>query len=129
QAMKTLDRLVQGGEDFVEVGVRATGQLGQESLAHFIVPYLHHADPRIQKQAVLALRRTVNENSNRLAPDLLRFLEVGEEEDRLAGLEALAKIADTSCVAPLLRASRDFTPQERREAERVVLCIGLKSVP
>ncbi|MEX2570086.1 MAG: cyclic nucleotide-binding domain-containing protein [Gemmatimonadota bacterium] len=129
QAMQTLDRLVQGEESFVEVGVRATGQLGQESLAHFIVPYLRHNDIRIQRQAIQALRRTVNENSNRLVPEILRFLEVGEEEDRMAGLEALAKIADTTCVAPLLRASGDFTPQERREAERVLLRIGLKSVP
>lgn len=129
QAMQTLDRLVQGEEPFVEVGVRATGQLGQESLAHFIVPYLHHADLRIQRQAIQALRRTVNENSNRLVPEILQFLDVGEEEDRLAGLDALARIADTSCIAPLLRASGDFTPHERREAERVLLRIGLKSVP
>ncbi|HET7320911.1 MAG TPA: cyclic nucleotide-binding domain-containing protein [Longimicrobiaceae bacterium] len=129
QAMQTLDRLVQGEDDFVEVGVRATGHLGQESLAHFIVPYLRHEDPRIRTQAVQALQRTVSERSNRLVPDLLHFLEVGEEEDRLAALDALAKIADTTCIAPLLRASGDFTPYERREAERVLLHIGLKSVP
>jgi HEAT repeat protein len=129
QAMQTLDRLVQGEESFVEVGVRATGQLGQESLAHFIVPYLHHPDLRIQRQAIQALRRTVNENSNRLVPEILHFLDVSEEEERLAALEALAQIADTSCIAPLLRASGDFTPQERRAAERVLLRIGLKSVP
>ena len=130
QAMQTLDRLVTGDGAAIEVGVRATGQLGQPNLAHFIAPYLAHADTGVRRQAIQALRRTADGSANRIVPEILRFIREAEvEADRMVGLEALARIADASCVAPLLLECGDFTPRERREAERVLLRIGLKSVP
>ncbi|MES2465264.1 MAG: Npt1/Npt2 family nucleotide transporter [Armatimonadota bacterium] len=96
--------LASGEPRAVAAAVRSLGHSGQERMAYQLL-------------------------SSRLVPALLRAIARADGDDRAIGLEALAAIQDTDCIAPLLALGERFTPYERRIAERVLVGIGLKSVP
>lgn len=129
RALEVVSGLLAGDRDHILSAIRALGHSRQERHAHFLVPYLDDPAPDIRRETLIAVRRLATRDSSRLLPPLLGAIEHGEGDERILGMDALAEIADAECVMPLLAMSAGFTPFERRKAEKVLLAIGLKSVP
>ena len=68
-------------------------------------------------------------NSYRLIPYLLEAIKMGNEKEKNTGIDALEKIGDSECIIPLLLMSESFSPNLRRRIEKLILAIGLQSVP
>jgi hypothetical protein len=129
KAMRVVDRLLNGNSEQKKVGIRILGKSKQERYSHFLAPYLKDRNPGIRKTALEAIFKLVNKNSNRLIPNLLEIIETGDEEERIIAMDALEKIKDSSCITPLLSISENFTPHQKRRLEKLIVSIGLQSVP
>jgi hypothetical protein len=128
-ALQVVSALLAGSAEERVAAVGALGRSRQERSAYALAPYLQDADRRVRHEALSALARLVTRESTRLMPEILRAIERGDARERLIGMQALARIGDADCVAPLLAASDSFTPIEQRACEGVLCGIGLKSVP
>jgi hypothetical protein len=129
QAMQGINALMKGDEEDRIAFIRVLGRSSQERNAYALAPLLEDPHPEIRKEALLAITRLATPNSSRLIPALLRAMEKSDSEGRIAGMDALIRIADSNCVRPLLALSDAFSPFERRHVESVLFSIGLKSVP
>ena len=129
QAVSVLNSLIKGTDQQKKIAIKSLGKSRQERYAHFLVPYLQHSDVRIRQEALQSIFKLVNRNSNRLIPHLLEAIRIGSEEERITGIDALEKIGDSECIVPLLLMSESFPPNLQRRIERLILTIGLQSVP
>jgi hypothetical protein len=129
QAMAGTVKLLHGSEEECLMGIRVLGCLQRERYVHYLVPYLYKPWPAAQRETLLAMHRLVNHESGRLLPHLLRAVAQGEGETRMMAMRALAKIGDSDCIPALLAEAGDFVPSERRQAEQLILAIGLRSIP
>ena len=128
-ALQTLDRLLRGSPAERRAAMRGLGRCGQPRYAHFLVPQLRLADAEDRREALDAMRRLATRESTRLLPALLEVVRSGLPRERSLALDALGRIGDPDCIAPLLDASGGFAPRELREAENVLLGIGQRGVP
>ncbi|OQY29738.1 MAG: hypothetical protein B6244_02815 [Candidatus Cloacimonetes bacterium 4572_55] len=129
EAMGTITKLLKGVAEEKKVAIHVIGKIKQERYAHFLVDFLKDPDPEIRREALLSIRNLVTPNSGRLIPGILQTIAVSGEEDRIVAGKALEKIQDSSCIVPLLDMSDTFSPYQRRITEKLILSIGLKSVP
>jgi len=129
EATKLIEDLLKKNDDHFNAAIVAMGRTKVELYAHYIIRYLNHSNPRIRKTAIKSICQLVNTNSKRIVPHILEMIQKGETYDRMMGMDALIKIATSVCIPPLMDIAHYFTPVERRQAEQVILSIGLKGVP
>jgi hypothetical protein len=128
-ALQHLDRMLQGSVAEQVAALRAVGRSRQTRYTNLLLPYITHREPAIRREALDALRYLADPESSRLLHPLLQAIAAGTTEERQFAMESLIRISDSSCVAPLLTLSPQLTPVEKRQAEDVILHIGLKAVP
>jgi HEAT repeat protein len=130
RAFEVVHRMLESREPhLVAVAIRSLGHSGQERMAYQLLSHLENPISEISHETLVALRRLVTTESSRLVPAVLKAIARANGDDRAIGMEVLAAIQDTDCIAPLLALGERFTPYERRVAERVLVGMGLKSVP
>jgi HEAT repeat protein len=129
QAVSVLNSLIKGTDEQKRIAIKSLGKSKQERYAHFLASYLQDSDIRIRQEALQSIFRLVNRDSNRLIPHLLEAIRIASEEERIMGIDALEKIGDSECIVPLLLMSKSFSPNLQRRIERLILTIGLQSVP
>ena len=128
-ALQHLDRMLQGTEAEQQAAIRALGRSRQTRYTNLLLPYLSHPSTSLRREALDAIRYLADQESSRLLQPLLQAIRLGTADERCLALESLIKINDSSCVSPLLTLSQHLTPVEKRQAEDVVLQIGLKAIP
>ncbi|HEY9818244.1 MAG TPA: cyclic nucleotide-binding domain-containing protein [Candidatus Obscuribacterales bacterium] len=128
-ALQHLDRMLQGTEAEQQAAIRALGRSRQTRYTNLLLPYLSHSATSLRREALDAIRYLADQESSRLLQPLLQAIRVGTADERCLAMESLIKINDSSCVSPLLTLSQHLTPVEKRQAEDVVLQIGLKAIP
>jgi ATP/ADP translocase/HEAT repeat protein len=129
QAMEAAGSLLKGDKSELIAAIRALSRMEQERFSHLLVPYLNNPSNEIRREALTAIYKLVNQDSSRLIPYILWAIENGDSEERIVGMNALTKIADSRCIIPLLSISESFTSFERRKTAQVILSIGQRSVP
>lgn len=129
RAMTVVDELLNGPPSEQLAGIRALGQMQQGRYAHFLVRFLRDGDAEARLEALSAIRNLVDRESGHLAPEVLRIVRSGTSRERDVGIDVLGKIRDSSSIRPLLSLDRGLTPFERRKVEKLILDIGLGSVP
>jgi len=129
KAMEMAGNMLKGDNREVIAAIRVLGKMGQERFLHLLVPYLNNLSSEIRREALNAIHQLVNQNSSRILPHILRTIKNGDVEERITGMDALTKIADSRCIIPLLLISESFTHFERRKAAQVIFSIGQRSVP
>ena len=129
QAISVLNSLIKGTNEQKIIGIKSLGRSKQERYAHFLVPYLQDSDIEIRHEALQSTFKLVGKNSYRLISHLVEAIRAGNEEERIIGIDALGKIGDSECIVPLLLMSEFFSPNLQRRIERLILTIGLQSVP
>ncbi|TVQ17506.1 MAG: hypothetical protein EA367_17475, partial [Leptolyngbya sp. DLM2.Bin15] len=128
-ALQHLDRMLQGTEAEQQAAIRALGRSRQTRYTNLLLPYLSHSSTSLRREALDAIRYLANQESSRLLQPLLQAIRLGTADERCLAMESLIKINDSSCVSSLLTLSQHLTPVEKRQAEDVVLQIGLKAIP
>lgn len=94
------------------------------------LPFLSHEAIVVKRAAARCIARLATSTHARYTPRLIEELTAARDNAfRLSLLEALGKMADTTCLRDLLEASTRFRPNERRKAEAIMVAIGLKTVP
>ncbi len=129
RAMTVIEELLTGSEQEQQAGIRALGQMQQGRYAHFLVRFLHEESTDARYEALSAIRNLVGRDSSHLVPEILDVVSQGSARERDAGIDVLGKIRDSSCIRPLLSLEQGLTPFERRKVEKLILDIGLGSVP
>lgn len=129
EALESIASLLEGDVPERTAALRALGRTNQEKNAHTVAAFLDDPEPAIRRAAALAVCRLATRDSSRLVPQILRSVARSSGEERLAGLETLARIADPNSIIPLLAEAEEFSPPERRAAEHAILSVGLKGVP
>lgn len=128
-ASEGLVRLLGGSEEEVVAGLRTIGRLGDETLGRYAASHLASDSPQVRQEALTSLKGIVTNDSAALVPDILSALAAVDDRGRYAGLDALGRIADPTCVVRLLELSVEFSPPVRRSVLRVLERMGLRSVP
>jgi hypothetical protein len=129
EATKIIETLLKKNDDFLNASIVAIGRTKVELYAHYIAQYLKNSNPKIRKSSIKSICQLVNVNSKRIIPHILEMIQKEDSYDRMMGMDALIKIANSVCIPPLMDIAHYFTPIERRKAEQVILSIGLKGVP
>lgn len=129
RAMTVIDELLAGSGQDQLAGIRALGQMRQGRYAHFLVQFLHQGNSVARYEALSAIRSLVDRESGHLVPEILEIVRDGSGRQRDVAIDVLGKIKDSGCIRPLLSLDRGLTPFERRKVEKLILDIGLGSVP
>lgn len=129
ESMRVTQSFIRGTEAEKVAAIHIVGMSGQTRYAHFLAGYLDDPSSDIRRQALRSVARLVDASSDRLVPEILSAIRSGDQAMRRMGFEALVAIGDPACVQPLSVVSVGFPPCDRREAEAVILSIGLRSVP
>ena len=129
EAINIIQKLAKGNDEHLNAAITAMGRTKDELYTSFIVQYLDHSNPIIRKTSLKAICRLINKNSIRLIPPILERIQNGDSEDRMMGMDALAKIGNSNFISPLLLHAHYYTSYECRKAEQVIHSLGLKSVP
>ncbi len=128
-AMESLKRLLAGTEEEVIMGVRTLGKMKESRYVHLIRELLNSPSERICYEALVAANNMLDDRANYALPFLLEKLDTENVDIRSVTLDCLDKIQDSSSITPLLIASENFTPSEKRKVKDIILKMGLKSVP
>jgi hypothetical protein len=101
-----------------------------------ILPFLQHKSTVVLRHAAKALALVMNDLSvskhycivyqDKL---LSLLLDTHDQKVRLALLEAISAIGDSTCVAKLIQSCIHFCPAERRCVEKIITNMGPKTVP
>jgi HEAT repeat protein/MFS family permease len=129
RAMTAIDELLSGRGKERLAGIRALGQMRQGRYAHFLVRFLRDGDSDARYEALSAIRNLVDRDSGHLVPEVLGIVRDGSARERDIAIDVLSKIKDSGCLRPLLSLDQGLTPLERRKVEKLILEIGLGSVP
>jgi len=129
QCIHLTNQLLNGNENEKLAAIRIIGQTDLPRYAHYIAQYLKSPFPKIQKEALSAIKNISDQSTSHLMNDILSAMQNGDSEIRLIGFDILETINRVECIRPLLIMSKLFTPIERRKTEELLINIGLRSVP
>jgi hypothetical protein len=129
RAMTTIGELLSDSGQAQLAGIRALGQMRQGRYAHFLVQFLRDGDAGARHEALCAIRDLVNRESSHLVPEILQIIHKGSSAERDVAIDVLDRIRDSGSIRPLLSLDQGLTPFERRKVEKLILEIGLGSVP
>lgn len=97
---------------------------------NILIPYLRHESMHVKRKAALAISEVATSQSSKHAKTLLHYVtSESDNEFRLSLLKAIGKMADTSLVKDILLNGLHLRPNERRQIEKIIYQMGLKTVP
>jgi HEAT repeat protein len=97
---------------------------------NILVPYLRHESLLVARKAADAIASVASPRYSKHAKVLLHYITTkSDNEFRLSLLRALGRIGDTSLVRDILLNSLHLRPNERRQIEKIIFKMGLKTVP
>jgi HEAT repeat protein len=120
-------------ENKVCMGLQILGIEGNSHDVDMLISYLRNPSLSIARAAAKSIAQIAEVDaidSIRQAPQILNQLcEASDNEVRLACLQALGSVNDSSLVKDIIRASLHFRPNERRLIESIIYKMGLRTVP
>lgn len=120
-------------EEEVCMGLYILGLEGNSHDIDLLIPYLKNPSTAIARTAAKSIAQIAQIDaidSIRQAPILLSHLQItSDNEVRLACLQALGTVNDSSLVKEIIRSSLHFRPNERRMIETIIYKMGLRTVP
>lgn len=117
-------------ENSVLMGLTVLSVDAKSEDINLFIPYLKNPSQLIARFAAKNIAKLASPQAahhSRLFIDALETLS--DNECRLALIEALGKIGDTSLISEILEASYHLRPNERRLLEREIYKMGLRNVP
>lgn len=107
--------------------------LGIEGDAHdidILISYLKHPSLMVVRTAAKSIVQAGMLDSIRQAPMIISQLnQISDNEARLACLNALKQVNDSSLVDDIIQMSLHFRPNERRLTEEIIFKMGLRTIP
>ncbi len=117
-------------EDELCMGLQILGIEGNIHDVDILISYLTHPCLKLARSAARSLAQTQILDSIRQAPLIIEQLNrIGDSDVRLSCLKALEKVNDSSLVEDIISASLHFRPNERRMTEKVIIKMGLRTIP
>lgn len=121
--------------DEICMGITILSVEGAPQSVDVLIPFLKHESPSVVRGAVQAIARLIERN--KAEKRWLRYVSViaqlltssSDKDTRHFCLLALGNIGDSASVPHIIAASARFRPSERRRAEKVILAMGLRTVP
>ncbi|MBA3722158.1 MAG: hypothetical protein H0W88_07145 [Parachlamydiaceae bacterium] len=131
QHLKTL--LDSNYDEEVCMGLQILGIEGNSHDIDLLMPYLKNPSVDIARAAAKSIAEIAQADaidSIRQAPLLLTQLQLSNDQEvRLACLQALGTVNDSSLVKEIIHSSLHFRPSERRLTETIIYKMGLRTVP
>lgn len=130
QAQEELELLLSSSESAeLAAGIDLLSYEKTSSNLSRVLPYLHHSDDLVVVQAARSLESLIEPSDSCHAPYIIHCLPYCcFSEARLACLNALNKIANSTLINILIPASLHFRPAEKRLVEALVVRIGETAV-
>lgn len=117
-------------EEEVCMGLHILGIDGDSHDIDLLLPYLKHSSLAIARTAAKSIAQAGALDPIRQAPFILDQLDLStDHEVRIACLQALEHINDSSLIPQIIDASLHFRPNERRLTEIIIYKMGLRTVP
>ncbi len=117
-------------EEEICMGLQILGIDGDSHDIDILISYLKNPSLQIARTAAKSIALANTLNAIRQAPSLIAQLSLSSDHEiRLACLQALGKVNDSSLVPHLIQVSVHFRPNERRLAETLIYNMGLRTVP
>lgn len=92
--------------------------------------FLSHESIQVKREAAKTILKMVDKASCRMAYKIVEQLNYcNDNQVRSYCLEILGKIGDSSTVRDIILSSLSFRPNEKRLAEKVIMKMGLKTIP
>lgn len=128
---KKIDLMLQSTHiDEISLGLDILSDSNAMTTADKVVPFLYHDSILVKRAAARSVAHLADKRWSRHVTDILEQLDTSRDQAvRLACLDALGKIADSTTVKEIVIASIHFRPSERRRTEEIILGMGLKTVP
>ncbi len=130
-AAKKLDLMLKSSRiDEISMALDILAEDTSIEAAETALAYLSHESILVKRAAARCIARLADKRFGRHAPRMLEELESARDNAfRLHLLDALGSIADTTTIKEILKACVHFRPNERRKAEKIIVQMGLKTVP
>lgn len=117
-------------EEAISVGINVLAADANPEDVNSLIPYLNSESSMIARQAAHLIAEIATPQSSRHARILLRYIESQSDNAfRLELLKAIGKMLDTSLVSDLILLSLHLRPNERRMIEKIIIQLGLRTVP
>lgn len=124
------DLLSSEDENALLMGIQVLTVDANKEDVNILIPYLRHESILVARKAAQSIAEVASPQSFRHAKTLLHYITTkSDNEFRLSLLKALGKMADTSLVKDILLNSIHLRPNERRQIEKIIFSMGLKTVP
>lgn len=117
-------------EEEVCMGLNVLGTDFDPHDADLLFPFLRSHSRKIVRTAAASISQIANKQCLRHASLLISQLAFSKDSEvRIACLQALGKIGDSTHVKDIIAASTHFRPNERRLTETIIIKMGLRTVP
>jgi hypothetical protein len=130
-ASKELDLLLKAkDEDEICMGLEILQDVPETDSIKKIMNLLNADSLKVRQMAAKTLSKIANKSLSHFATKILEHIKTASDTIiRTHCLEALGKISDSSIVKDIILASLFFRPSERRLTEKIIVNMGLKTVP
>lgn len=117
-------------EDEVCIGLRLVTIDAAPSDVDILIPFLRHDSVKVARVAAEGIFAIIDKTCHRQAGVLVeRLRDVSDSTVRIYCLRSLGKMGDSSYGRAMILQSAHFRPIERRMVEKLVVTMGLKTVP
>jgi HEAT repeat protein len=117
-------------EEELCMGLQILGIEGDAHDVDILISYLKHPSLKVARTAAKSMAQAKMIDSIRQAPLVIAQLnQLSDNEVRLACLQALGEVDDSSLVDDIIQNSFHFRPNERRLTETIIYNMGLRTVP
>jgi len=130
-AIKELDLLLKAkNEDEICMGLEILQDAQETDSFKKVINLLTHESLKVKQMAAKTLAKIANKSLCYYATKILDYIKHSSDNIiRTYCLEALGKISDSSIVKEIILTSLFFRPNERRLTEKIIINMGLKTVP
>lgn len=131
QAAQHLQELLgSGDEEAIQMGLTVLSADATSEDINLLIHFLRSGSLPIARQAAQTIAAIATNYDSHFSPRLFDILTTqSDSEIRIALLQALGKIADTSLIYEMILNSVHLRPSERRLMEKIVIQMGLRTVP
>jgi HEAT repeat protein len=130
-ALKEIELLLKSADtQEICMGLEILGEVTGPEFAEKVLPFLSNEETEVKRASAKTLARLSDKTISRHAPKIIEELQESSDNTfRLSCLQALGKIADSTTVRDIVLSSVHFRPSERRITEKIIVKMGLKTVP
>lgn len=124
------DLLNSDAEEDLLMGISVLSVDADKEDVNILLPYLRHESLPVARKAASLIAEVATPQSTKHAKTLFYYITTrSDNEFRLSLIQALGKMADTSLVKDILLNSLHLRPNEKRNIEKIIFNMGLKTVP